>query len=232
MPDIGDAADQAANAGLPVLLLDTCCILDVIRAPERGGKLAGCVEAASTLTATPTPYTLVVGSFVPTEWDDNVQGVADSLIRHLEKMEEQAEHFHGLCRHLGIGLNFGRPLYTASTLADRLRELSRRLIDTAVLLDPHPDAEARAFNRVARTRRRPSRKGGELKDGTIFEEYLEFSRRLRGMGYLRKLVFCSSNTDDYCDPGVIPHPDVAADCAAVGLAFTTTLPRAVAVLKS
>jgi len=40
------------------------------------------------------------------------------------------------------------------------------------------------------------------------------------------MIFCTSNTDDYCEPKVIPHADVAADCSAVGLEFATSLPWA------
>ena len=67
------------------------------------------------------------------------------------------------------------------------------------------------------------KKGGELKDCTIFEEYLEVCRLLQAGNFQRKAVYCTSNTNDYCDPGATPHPDVAADCAAVGLTFTTVL---------
>src|SRR5262249_31933475 len=67
MPTIADAAAQVLAAGVPVLFLDTCSILDVIRAPARG--LANCVEAATELlgmaTGSPPSCSLVIGSFVP-----------------------------------------------------------------------------------------------------------------------------------------------------------------------
>jgi hypothetical protein len=161
-----------------VLFLDTCSILDVIRAPVRG--LAGCAEAASELVAMATATTplcnLVVGSFVSTEWSSHAQSVLDELTRHLDKLDQQADHFHGLCGHLGVTLGFGRPQYGASGLAHRLHDLSRQLLQAAVALESHPDTKARAYERVAITRRRPCRKGGELKDCTIFEECLEVCR--------------------------------------------------------
>jgi hypothetical protein len=129
-------------------------------------------------------------------------------------------------------VTFGQPQYRTSGLAARLHDLSRQLVQAAVVLDRHPDTVARAYDRVAVTRRRPCRKGGELKDCTIFEECLEVCRLLRASGFGKKIVFCSSNIDDYCAPGLIPHPDVAGDCAAVGLVFTTNLPWAVTELKT
>ena len=57
MPSIADTATRVAAAGVPVLFLDTCSILDVIRAPIPERKLGGCVEAASELVATVTAAT-------------------------------------------------------------------------------------------------------------------------------------------------------------------------------
>lgn len=74
--------------------------------------------------------------------------------------------------------------------------------------------------------------GRELKDCTIFEECLEVCRQLQAGGFSRKKVFCTSNTEEYCAPGVIPHADVATDCGTVGLVFTTTLPWVVNELKT
>jgi hypothetical protein len=173
----------------------------------------------------------VVGSFVPGEWSAHAQTVLDELTRHLDRMDRQADHFHGLCGHLGIALGFGRPRYAPSGLANRLHDLSRQLLHAAVDLDAHPDTNARAYTRVV-TKRRPCRKGGELKDCTIFEECLEVCRQVRSSSFAGKLIFCSSNTEDYCTPGVIPHPEVAADCSTVGLLFTTNLPWAVSELKT
>ena len=49
MPSIADTVAQVVAAGVPVLFLDTCSILDVIRAPLPERKLAGCVQAATEL---------------------------------------------------------------------------------------------------------------------------------------------------------------------------------------
>lgn len=229
---IADAASQVSAAGVPVLFLDTCSILDVIRAPARG--LTQCVESATELLAmaTASQCTLVVGSFVPGEWNDHQQEVLDLVKAHLEKMQAQAAHFHDLCKHLGLAIAFTHPQYPTSGLATHLHDLSARLLRSSLVLDRDSGTMARAYDRVAVTQRRPCRKGGELKDCTIFEECLEVCRQVKGKGFARKLVFCTSNTDDYCAPGVTPHLDIAIDCTAVGLTFTTTLPWALNELKT
>jgi len=116
-------------------------------------------------------------------------------------------------------------------LAAALHALSRGLLNASLRIDPHNDTNMRAFARAA-TKTPPSRKGGEIKDSTIVEECLEVSRQLHAAGFPRKRVFCTSNTNDYCDTGSSLHPTLAADFAAVGLSFVTNLPWAVHEMKT
>jgi hypothetical protein len=66
-----------------------------------------------------------------------------------------------------------------------------------------------------------------VKDCVIVEECLELSRQLRANAFARKCAFCTSNIDDYGDPGGGLHPILAAEFAAVNLTFTANLPWAV-----
>ncbi|MBV8399512.1 MAG: hypothetical protein JOZ17_12340 [Acetobacteraceae bacterium] len=135
-------------------------------------------------------------------------------------------HFHEACVALGIGLTFGRPFYPGASLADRLYDLSKALLDGSVRLDPDVGCLARGFGRVL-AKTPPSRQGGEVKDCVIVEECLELTWQLRVNGFARMCVFCTSNTDDYGAAGGGLHPTLAAEFAAVGLNFTSNLPWAV-----
>lgn len=234
MPSIPDVVARLVTAGAPVLFLDTCSILDVIRAPVR--PLKNCVEAAIELLElaceSPVRCSIVIGSFVPKEWNSHASRVLDELERHLERMESQATHFHDLCGHLGVSVSFGRPGYRGSGLSQRLYDLSQQFLGTAITLDRHPDTEQRAYDRVAINPRRPCHKGAELKDCTIFEECLEVCRQLQSSGFTSKKVYCTSNTNDYCGPHATPHPDIDADCSSVDLIFATTLNWALSVVKT
>lgn len=235
MPTPAEVAAQLLAVPVPVLFLDTCSLLDVVRAPDVERGLSGCFEAATELlrlsTATPPQCNLAIGSFVPIEWATNAPKVLSELQQHLQGLEEQAIRFHDLSSHLGITLPFEKPAYQQSMLAKRLHTLSEQLLRTAYPVDRYAATSQRAYERVAVTGRRPCRKGAELKDCTIFEEYLEVCRHLQAMGFACRQVFCTSNTRDYCDPGVTPHAEIAADCAAVGLQFTTSMPWALAEIQ-
>jgi hypothetical protein len=172
---------------------------------------------------------LVAASFVPGEWLAHAGAEADNLRVHLARIDEEAGRLHAFCSLVGITPPFPRPEYRMLPLADRLHDLSRRLLDSALRLDPDHDCILRAHGRAS-LYRPPSTKG-EVKDSTIIEECLEVSRRLQAAGFLRKLLFCTSNKRDYCAAGSRLHPSLAVEFGAAGLRFATSLPWAVNEIK-
>ena len=101
MPTIAAVANQVLTAGVPVLFLDTCSILDVIRAPAR--NLVGCVEAATELIGmcqkTPIGCSLVVGSFVPIEWSNHNQHVLGELDKQHSEFSK-TPHIFMICANI------------------------------------------------------------------------------------------------------------------------------------
>jgi hypothetical protein len=235
MPSIADVVDHVQRAGLPLLFLDTCILLDVIRAPLRLNQHPGCVEAAQELlqlaSLLPIRCMMAVGSFVRREWLAYSGLEADNLRVHLARVDTEARNVHLFCNLMGISPSFPSSEYRLLPLADRLHDLSRGLLDAALHLDPDNDCIIRAHGR-ATNNLAPSLKGGEIEDSTMTEECLEVSRRLHGLGYSRKRVFCTSNVADYCERGSARlHRSLAADFAAANLHIATNLPWAVNEIK-
>ncbi len=172
-----------------------------------------------------------MGSVVTLEWNTRAPEVLDDVKKHLVEIQDQASHFHDAAGVLGIGLTFGRPSYPTAGLADALHDLSKRLLDSALPLDPDAACIGRAFHRVVNNAP-PSKKGGEVKDCAVVEECLEVSRRLLAAGFTRKRVFCTSNVNDYCDATRTLHSNLTAEFAAVGITFTKDLPWAVHEIKT
>jgi hypothetical protein len=218
-----------------VLFLDSCVLLDVIRAPVRLSQLPGCVEAARELfqltKLLPIRCITVVGSFVPREWLAHSGLEADNVRMHLARIDTEARNVHRICSLVGISPPLPHPDYRLLSLADQLHDLSRALLGAAFELDPDNDCIIRAHGRAA-SNRAPSLKGGEIKDSTITEECLEVSRRLHRLGLSQKRVFCTSNVADYCERGSSSvHRSLAADFAAADLHFAANLPWALNEIK-
>lgn len=233
MSSIGDAIEELHAAALPVLFIDTCSLLDVIRAPARPDQLKGCVRGATELhrfaTGSPLSCRLVVASQVPDEWNQHANAEATVLRKHLAKLDESIADFHAACELLGLPA-FASSVYSNIRLPEHLFLLSQRLLDTALHLDAQDNTDIRALRR-AKDRIPPSKRGGEVKDCIILEECLEVATGLRAAGFTRRIVFCTSNTDDYCE-GTQLHPAIASDFAPLGVVFTKNLTWAVHELFS
>src|ERR1019366_1558478 len=137
-------------------------------------------------------------------------------------------HFHDACGHVGIAPG-ARPSFESSGLPVALHSLSSDLLRRAIRLDSQDDTNLRAFARAA-WNVPPSRKGGEIKDSTVLEECLELCRKLRAAGFAHKLVYCTSNTADYCEGGKL-HGQLLAEFSSLTISFVTSLPWAVSELK-
>jgi hypothetical protein len=230
MPSIAEVAGQIASADVPVLFLDTCILLDIIRSPNR--CLKNCVMKASELlklaSLTPPACIIVISSIVPREWNTHVQKVTDEIVKHCKTMEEHATHFHDACEALGIAVEFGRADYAQWGLPEKLRDLSEQLLNRAIRLDEDLEGMNRSAKRF-RDKRPPARKGGDDNDCAVIEEYLAVCQKLQSAALMRKRVFCTSNTNDYCDAGdrTKPHPQLTSEFNACGLTFTANLPWAV-----
>lgn len=174
------------------------------------------------LSSAPPECSLVVSSVVPCEWNKHAQEVTEETNVHLAKMEAQSGHFHDACRVLGIDLSYGRARYGEAGLAERLRDLSGRLLDAAIRLDSDDQSSGRAVQRVVRGIP-PSRRGGQVQDCTSLEECLAVCQLLQQRGFARKRVFCTSNTSDYCEPNGRLHAGLGLELSAVELTFTTNL---------
>ena len=223
MPSIVDVATQLHKFNVPILIPDTCILLDIIRSTHRelADYASHAVRLLELLTTSPPGCGLVVASIVPLEWGNNVDEVTDESERHYKKITAQSGHFHDACHALGIPLAFGRSNYATLGFEKTLRDLSKQVLDQAICLDGDTQTKANAMNRVVYNLP-PARKGSQAQDCTITEETLELCRRLSALGFPRKKVFCTSNTNDYCN-GKKLHPNLATEFTAAGITFTNNL---------
>ncbi len=214
----------------PVVYLDTCVLLDVIRAPLRNTAVA--VQAASELMTgaqrvPPTVY-LVIGCPTPAEWSDHVEEAVVDCTAAVTSVNAVSEAW-GFLGKAGIP-----PLPPwAMPLPDELKGLSESLLNVALLLDKDADALSRAIERVIKAER-PAKKGGKgAKDAVILEHAIGLTNALRADGFSQRCIFASSNTDDFARPKTTAlHPTFAPLFdAPTNLDYAASITVAVALLK-
>jgi len=132
MPDVATAADQIKRAPAPVLFLDTCVLLDIVRAPLRDAATS--VEAATELltgaTRKPPTVYLVIACPTPTEWLAHI----DEAMQDCENAVKSVSAVSAVCGYVGLGVLDAIPA-DLPTLPDKLRELSKNLLNASILLD-------------------------------------------------------------------------------------------------
>lgn len=206
MPDVAAASAHIKRAVAPVVFLDTCVLLDVVRAPRRNA--AGNVEAAAELltgaTRTPPTVYLVIACPTPTEWSTHI----DEVVQECENAVNSVDAVSACCTIVGLSALGPLPA-DLPMLPDRLRDLSRRLLDASILLDKDSDALSRAIDRIINGVK-PARRGGQgAKDATILEHAISLVDALIVGGFAAGRAFVSSNTDDFATAKTTAiHPDI------------------------
>lgn len=210
-----------ATRGTPVLCVDTCSILDIIRDITRDtAQLADAKAALSLLTAaqTATTLTVLIAEQVGIELAANVSFVEQEAEAAMKRFIAQATRIQEIAAAYGATGSL-----TTGHLDGHVARARARLDQwqhAAQLVLTDAGIQQRAFARVNGPRT-PSRKGKDsMKDCVVVESYIEAARALRAAGASAPIVFVSSNTKDYYAPGTRNLPnDIGSDFAAVTLEF-------------
>ena len=220
---IQDAVRRIVETPAPVLLLDTCAVLDVVRAPLR--KLSPAVTAAREIVCmtrrSPAALYTVTCQLVDTEWRDHHEPVAGEVNTDLDKLERSLAVYLEICKSVEIEppqLSLERVRGLPSVLLG----LAEQLMHSAVRLRTDQECQLRAHCRSI-DGLRPARKGGQSKDCDIIEHYLMFTSQLRQSGVGLPCVFVSSNSADYCLDRNKVHPDLMQVFSQADLTFASEL---------
>lgn len=227
MITIAQAVADLIAAPRPILFLDTCTLLDIIRAPLR--DLTSGVRAGVELRALQANGTvrLFVQDIVPGEW-------ADNLAAARRDGEAGVRAFTATWQ---IAADLGQPapplpVLPPGTLIDELEQLSHDLLTAADTLDRDRDGMSWAIDRVA-AKQKPSSAKGTVKDCHILGHAIRLSTLIAAAGYPRSRVLVSSNRSDFAAPNAtLFYQEIAHDAAAAGLRYAVSLEAAVADLRA
>lgn len=212
---------RLVGLGLPVLCVDTCTVLDVVRDITRESVTSAEVNAGLallTMAEAGSGLAVLIAEQVSLEISSNVANVEQEAQAAFEKFLAQAQRIHNVAGAYGALGNLH-----VRHLADhvsRARPVLNRWVQVARVV-PHNDGVAsRAFRRVNEPRT-PARRGKEsMKDCVIVEAYIEAASQLRAAGMMAPMVFASSNTKEYFAPNTRQlQTDIAADLKTVCLEY-------------
>lgn len=231
MSTIAQLVTDIIAAPAPVLFLDTCAILDVARAP-RDQKVVGSVAAAEALIELakrePRAVYLVIADIILIEWADGIASTRKDAEVAVKTYGYLADVVAAIPAMVG---SHPLPLPQLAHLPDVVENSSRKLLESCVVIDREPTLLNPAMDRVF-ARSPPVRKKNGVKDHYILELYLAVSRELTAREYSHWLMFASSITSEFAEPGTRKvHPDLTADFSAAGLRYAVSLDSAISQLR-
>lgn len=212
-----------ASFGAPVLLIDTCSILDVVRDPTRDTVRISDYQAGLDLLveAESNRLTAVVADQVTIEFGEHDQSIQDEAERALKRVRDQIEKIS----HLSA--IFGSPGSVNLAHLDghvaRARGVVGRWLSVFISYKPPTDVLAKAIARM-NANLAPARRGKESsKDCIVFETYLDVAARLRAEGLMAPIVLLSSNTKEYQDDSKVLKAEIAIDLAPLSVDYASTM---------
>jgi len=226
MTTLAQANADLGAAPRPVLFLDTCALLDIVRAPLRDLTMTVRAGVALRTLAAAGTVRLFVQDIVSGEWNDNLAAArrdGEKGIRAFTATWQIADDFGQPAPPL--------PVLPPGTLIDDLEQLSRDLLTAATVLDRDHDGMSWAIDQVA-AKLKPSSAKGPVKDCHILGHALRLSTLL-GAGYPKSRILVSSNRSDFAAPNAtVFHQDIAHEAAVAGLEYAVSLEAAVAALRA
>lgn len=223
--DIIEAATEIIKVHVPVLFLDTCSVLDIIRAPSRKELQNNIITSALRLIAAarsgPRKLWIITSSVVCSELYDHLHDSELELERFIISIDERIAMINDASSMIGPYVPI--PLYRSKhiNLPENLIRVALGLVEQSITIGISDTYKLSATNRVIQCKP-PAKKGGQLKDCLIIEHYLALCKKLRELNFNDICVFTSSNTKDYCRDGSLAT-SLKEEFDSVSLEYTSDL---------
>ena len=216
--EIGDAVNEIINQPTPILFLDTCTLLDVIRLPFRQ-KNSTTAKAyfdsvrRAVKAIQDVELKVIILPLILKEFKDNLQSTKNELGRHIKELSLHLEILSSL--HSSIPDELVVPDLFSLKTESFLEKTCNDLIALSIHVKQIDGPTLRANNRVVMNTP-PSRKGA-VKDCIIYEHCLEMATMLRKNGFAEKMVFFTTNTEDFCENRTTAKQPIFAELTSLDI---------------
>lgn len=228
MMAIGRIVTAVIGSPAPVLFVDSCTFLDIVRAPLRNkaNEVRAARQFLASVRKTPRTIHLLISSPTPPEWNDHI----DEAVADCTNAVNACNAVSSICGHMTLPAVATLPA-AVLTLPDMLRDLSADLLGEAVRIKNQAAAMDKAIARIIDSAHpaKPGVKGA--KDSIILEQAVETTSKLRAAGFTGICLFVSSNTNDFAvKGGTTLHAKLAPAFNPVALQYAVSLEDAETIL--
>jgi hypothetical protein len=217
-------------APAPVLLCDTCALLDLMRDPTRDALSADQIEAALRLLERAEhpdgTLWLPIAGQVLDERRHNQANVKQEAETRIRRFEETIHRVQGILAAYGLQTTAITPALVASNFPDAAGSVVDRYFSAGLKMRNPRNIEKIAYARMA-ANRAPSSKGQQTKDCVVIECYLSLASQLRAQHFAGRIVFLTTNKNDYSDPITKSlHSDLVPEFTAMNMTYATNFQMA------
>lgn len=211
---------------IPILLIDTCSILDIMRDPTRDASRTHDRQAAIDLViaAEAGKLACLMAEQVATEFAEHDQLVQDEAAQKIKKVREQIDRVNQIAAVFGASATVN--LNHLDDHVARARAVVGRWLTQLQMVVPSRHVPAMAFARM-NAGIAPATRGKESsKDCLVYETVLEKVSSLRLAGGVAPIVFLSSNTKEYLTPGGTLKPEIVLEFGNLNIDYAPNMSAA------
>lgn len=226
---ISDAINRILSAPAPILMFDTCGLLDVMRFPRAGFISHNSIMNASRLMQESSRVHIVVTETVLKEYKKLIDDEQKQTKNTLMLIDRQHESLYKAMQHLPDALvnpyPSSQPVFVgAEDVANRIRMLIEGVLSKAISLALDKSILESVTLRQAQNKL-PARNGKGHPDCAIIESYFALVKGVRRNNIPARAWFISSNKSDFCGYGNKIHEDLKGDFDVLKLEFLIGLSR-------
>jgi len=219
---VAEAVRSIVASQTPVLFLDTCALLDIVRLPFRArstGDSENLLTAAISILdkAREDQLSLVIPPPVPIELQNNLSSVEQEARNAVEELRLRYNVLTSIQK--AAGKPASSLVIEADGIITFLKDLTTQLIVSSTELSRDDELDNRILTRIANNR--PPSSKGAVNDCIVYEHTLQLMRNIRDAGHRQSLVFLTSNTNDYCISRA-PKEPIRAELDSVDARLCTT----------
>jgi hypothetical protein len=191
----------------PILFIDTCSILDLIRLPYRQSKAnlaESYLEAAKKIVnlARSKQLIIIILPLIEEEYKNNLLNTKQELQSHVKKLALNLEILKSV--HSSSQNQLSAPDLFILETCGYLENICDEIFSHGIYLKKYEKITSTATNRtISQT---PPARHGAVKDCIIYEHFLEQSKLIRAKSIQEKIVFLTSNTEDFCESRLPKSP--------------------------
>jgi hypothetical protein len=173
---------------------------------------------------------VILPSLIPDEWERNFAKVRDETGDFVKACIRNSNYIID-CVNIVFQKAIAKDTVGQYKIEDMLETISRSVMEHGILCKAEDYIETKAYKRSIQNRA-PAKEGkNSLGDCTIFEEVLEVGRLLRENGFTKRIVFSTSNTQDYYSAsGVIDT--IRGDAGLYGIEIVKSLDHGYHIVSS